>query len=530
MPLTVAGLVARQELQLTVLAGGSAVDRVIRWAHPIELADPSPWLRGGELLLTTGMGLPLSRAALEAYVDRLADAGIAALGFGVGLRHDRVPQAMVEAAATREIPLLEIPLPVPFIAITEAVAAALAEEQRRVIQQLADAQQAMARAALRHGPAGVLRALRRYLPGDYVVLDRHGGVTASSGQDVAGLARIARDEMAHPRRSPAPFGAALDVNGPRVVLLSLDATRGTQGILAARSHGELGHLGQLALVQANSLLSIGLDRPQAVLDAERRVRADVLRGLLEGVAPVGASTALPALGFPTDISVVAMALASAQPANRTYDAVASVVAEDDLTCLAAGLAGEVLLLLPWTDSLNLDALMERVNRRSRRSVHAGVSAIRGLADARDAVRQARFALRSGRAEDRRVTRFAALSTYTLLLAAHSPESLLLAARAALDPLLDHDLKHGTELVSSLDTLLAHNGQQVPTAKALGIHRHTLRARIDRIAELTGRNLDSAHDRTELWLALKALELAGSEGPDPRAPDSHQSIPSEPDGR
>ncbi len=161
-----------------------------------------------------------------------------------------------------------------------------------------------------------------------------------------------------------------------------------------------------------------------------------------------------------------MAMASAQPANRTYDAVASVVAEDDLTCLAAGLAGEVLLLLPWTDSLNLDALMERVNRRSRRSVHAGVSAIRGLADARDAVRQARFALRSGRAEDRRVTRFAALSTYTLLLAAHSPESLLLAARVALDPLLDHDLKHGTELVSSLDTLLAHNGQQVPTAQGV----------------------------------------------------------------
>ena len=51
-----------------------------------------------------------------------------------------------------------------------------------------------------------------------------------------------------------------------------------------------------------------------------------------------------------------------------------------------------------------------------------------------------------------------------------------------------------------------SGRWNDAAESLGVHRHTLRHRIRRIERLTGRDLDSARDRVELWLALKAREL------------------------
>jgi purine catabolism regulator len=90
----------------------------------------------------------------------------------------------------------------------------------------------------------------------------------------------------------------------------------------------------------------------------------------------------------------------------------------------------------------------------------------------------------------------------------------MVAGSALEPLTEHDRLRGTHLLTTLEVFLAHNSQAVPAAAALGVHRHTLRNRIRKVTELTGRNLDSPHDRTELWLALKAREIAQL-GPQPR---------------
>jgi purine catabolism regulator len=83
----------------------------------------------------------------------------------------------------------------------------------------------------------------------------------------------------------------------------------------------------------------------------------------------------------------------------------------------------------------------------------------------------------------------------------------MVAGSALEPLTEHDRLRGTHLLTTLEVFLTHNAQAVPAAAALGVHRHTLRNRIRKVTELTGRNLDSPHDRTELWLALKAREIA-----------------------
>src|SRR6478609_9007098 len=88
------------DLDVTLLAGEAQLDAPVRWVHISELPDPTPWLSGGELLLTTGMGLGDAEAQ-RAYVDRLAEHGLAGLGFGLGFGHDQVPAALRDAAASR---------------------------------------------------------------------------------------------------------------------------------------------------------------------------------------------------------------------------------------------------------------------------------------------------------------------------------------------------------------------------------------------------------------------------------------------
>src|ERR687894_2347094 len=105
-----------RELELEIVAGEDGLDRAVRWVHISELADPTPWLSGGELLLTTGMNLS-DPARQRAFVERLAGHDLAGLGLGVGFAHAEAPEAPREAAAARDFPLFEIPYDVPFIAV-----------------------------------------------------------------------------------------------------------------------------------------------------------------------------------------------------------------------------------------------------------------------------------------------------------------------------------------------------------------------------------------------------------------------------
>src|SRR4051795_1816324 len=122
------------ELDLELAAGADAAAAPVRWVHISELEDPTPWLSGGELMLTTG--IPLATAAKQrAFIRLLADRNLAGLGFGTGFTHKSLPKALVDEAEKRGFPLFEVPYSVPFIAITEKAFAKLVNEQYEVLQR-----------------------------------------------------------------------------------------------------------------------------------------------------------------------------------------------------------------------------------------------------------------------------------------------------------------------------------------------------------------------------------------------------------
>jgi PucR family transcriptional regulator, purine catabolism regulatory protein len=132
LDLTVESLIA--ELGLELASGQESAQAHVRWVHSTELPDPTPWLRGGELLLTTGVQLDRPKVQRE-LIDRLADHDIAGLGFGTGFTHKRLPAALLTAARKRSFPLFEVPYELPFIAITERAFAQLVNERYEMLQR-----------------------------------------------------------------------------------------------------------------------------------------------------------------------------------------------------------------------------------------------------------------------------------------------------------------------------------------------------------------------------------------------------------
>src|SRR4051812_45708649 len=187
--LTVESLV--ESLGLELAAGRESAVAPVRWVHITELPDPTPWLSGGELLLTTG--IQLSDAEKQrAFVRRLAAHGLAGLGFGTGFDHEKLPPALVEQARQLGFPLFEVPYELPFIAITEKAFTRLVNEQYEVLQRGTAIHKRLERLVIEeNGLPAVVDELGRAIGGTVAVLDAGGDTLASA----AGFPHLSDDAL-----------------------------------------------------------------------------------------------------------------------------------------------------------------------------------------------------------------------------------------------------------------------------------------------------------------------------------------------
>src|SRR4051794_6753525 len=128
MPMTVRELLDDGRLGLRVLVRGD-LDRRVRWVHTPQLADPSRYLQGGEVILTTGVFIAAG-TKISAFVHTLAGAGVAALGYGLPSPYASVPRDLLDACDVRRLTLFSVPFELPFIAIGEAFVERLTSERQ----------------------------------------------------------------------------------------------------------------------------------------------------------------------------------------------------------------------------------------------------------------------------------------------------------------------------------------------------------------------------------------------------------------
>ena len=239
MPVTVRRLLSLP-LGLTLRAGAAGLDREIQWAHAIELDDPTPWLTGGELILTTGWRRSADDPSWTQYIERLDDAGAAALGFGVGVAHSALPPGLVSSADRRGFPLINVPLPVPFIAIVRAVTDRLAEDRMAEIRKTIDDQSRMIRTAAEKGVAGIVADFARLVGGAVAVTDASFSVRAAEPAEAAALIERMTDELGRrPQRLRERIGASVSDATGQLTVQSLVPTTGDPGYIAVATTAPL---------------------------------------------------------------------------------------------------------------------------------------------------------------------------------------------------------------------------------------------------------------------------------------------------
>ncbi|MEW2571136.1 PucR family transcriptional regulator [Streptomyces sp. NPDC047070] len=293
MPPTLASLVHHSALKLTVRAGRERLDTPVRWVHASELTDPVPYMEGGELLLITALKLDAEDAdAMRRYVKRLVGAGVAGLGFAVGVHYEKIPEALADAAAEEGLPLLEVPRRTPFLAISKAVSAAIAADQYRAVTAGFAAQRELTRQALSDGPEGLLSALASQVDGWAALYDASGAVVATAPEWAGRRAARITADVERLRDRPAPASSVVG-GGPvdgtdgtdgedRVELHSLGTGRRARGALAVGTASAPGTAERYAVHSAIALLTLVTERSRSLYGAEQRIGAAVLRMLLAG--------------------------------------------------------------------------------------------------------------------------------------------------------------------------------------------------------------------------------------------------------
>ena len=311
MALTVRNIVSIPGMPLRMLAGEDGAERPVRWVHSSELEDPTAWLKGGELILTTGMGVGDAAPKQRAYVRRLARAGVAGLGFGLGFGHDKTPRAMVTEADKQSFPLFEVPYPVPFIAITEAVFTRLAAEQYEGLQRAVDAEHVLTRAVLEgDGMAGIGRSLADVVHGWALLLDLHGVVLVSTGADADARRARVWDAIRGSRPNvSATFSLTVLDEGDHVWVQPVGAQGRVEAFLAVGTPEQPTQLDRIVAGHALSLFAIELAKSRAVADAERRLQGDFFDELVRGaLPPAEAARGLARFGFARDAEVAVTAI------------------------------------------------------------------------------------------------------------------------------------------------------------------------------------------------------------------------------
>ncbi|SDY80572.1 transcriptional regulator, CdaR family [Herbiconiux ginsengi] len=513
MPATLSALLAHRPFLLRRLTAAPENPVVIAWAHSSDLADPSPFLVEGQMLLTTGgqFSADGSAAFASQYVARLQAAGVVALGFGTEVVREGTPGELVEACTRLGMPLVEVPYQTPFIAIARWVAEVQSTEARSRVDWALTTQRSVSLAALAGG--GLAAAVRTTASGlgcDIAVFDPDAEVsTADSALSAASRRAFAsiRPDVQSLLQNQRRARVDMEIGGMHVSLQTLGGSRRLRGVLALAKAGPFDAAELSVVTTLIALAEVSLERSQDQRMSLRALMVQLFELLRDGrVAAVRKALGDIPTGLPEKrFVVVSLRAEETDPALRdTLERRAS----DRRNRLFVVEHGDAFVLL--ADERRWPELRRLLTARQ---VRAGVSGVVDW-DSLDAglVQAARSLDRAGEHE---IVDFATLvsSSFFGLLSATAVADV---ARSRLHSLLS--TAEGRQRLFEATVWLRHNGQWEPAARELGIHRHSLRSRLEGVERALGLSLDRFQDRAELWALLAAIDMASGDVPAP-APGS-----------
>ncbi|MEU5236517.1 PucR family transcriptional regulator [Streptomyces lydicus] len=514
MPLRISDLLARSDLALSVTydVPPRLLDRTIEAATVSDLPVPGKWLQGGELLMTIGLLLPSDPAACRAYVREVTEGGAAclALGLGQGLPYQEAPEPLVAAAEEAGLPLLTVPDEVPFIAVTKAVFDARADEQREVLHRAFATQRRLTAAAAGDGLRPMLAEWTAATGVGAAVLDPLGRLLATGDRAQHTPPPQARDLVERVAARGLRGSASSTAGGQQLEVQPLGARR-LRGLLLLT--GRPDDAARSVVPGLVSLLSLELERRHLRDEPERRRRSALLSELLAAEDPAAdrARDMLHSVGLTAERvrGVVVEPEDGREAADGAAGEAAAAAAQEMAADLALAIPGGLVRVTGTGPGGTPGGLIEAVvgedldvrDVLARFAPHrpAGIGPATAPETVRVSLRQAAGLLAVSRSAGEPAEARQSQAS-RLLLDLGDRRTLHGYADSVLGPLDLAD--NGEELIATLAAWLETGGAWDATSRRLGVHRHTVRNRLDKAMDLTGRHLDDPDDRFDLWLATR----------------------------
>ncbi|MDJ0395785.1 PucR family transcriptional regulator ligand-binding domain-containing protein [Rhodococcus sp. G-MC3] len=493
-------LLGLSDLKLQQIVAPEHFDPVIRWVVTTDMLDPSRYLTGGELVLT-GMMWRTQPADSFAFVSSVAKAGVAALAASEG---GLVPEDLIDACREHGLPLFRVSADIAFATITESVVRRLSTARTSDLKAVLDRHQRLVATTGPGGMGPLLELVGSELGMECWVLTASGRVVAGQG-DLADPVYLAR-EFLTARRLPhyvEKFGISL-------LPVDNDSTaRVVDWFLAVRSDWQTWHSERLALAeQLSSIVAAERVRSDDRLSGTGILAQELVRAVCEGASASDIAQQLHIVGLPHRSRYIAIAAAVSETLLRLGE-VRQLVREisADPSAAVGIIDGEVVAIVPAETDLtpSIEATVDILAAGLvGTGLSVGVSSLVAARDIRSAVEEARHArqLAARRNDDRYVVGHDELATLVLLLAGVPDDVRHMFRSRLLTPLSGYDAVHKSDLIATLSAFLDTNGSWTKCAELMHLHVNSVRYRIQRVEELTGRDLSRLEDRVEFYLALR----------------------------
>ncbi|MFG2136999.1 PucR family transcriptional regulator [Streptomyces sp. NPDC048650] len=509
-----------------VLAGEDRLDRPVRWVHAGEVPHIASLLKGGELLLTTGLGLGTRPSEQRAFIRKLADREIAALVVELGSRFDSLPSALIDSARDCGLPLIQLHREVPYVTVTEAIHTEIVNGHYAQLRRADEILRRCTDVLLRGGGAPEVLRLLAVFTGNPLCLEApDGSPLYAAGPDTGDDDGAADADPLLAWEGLRDTGVRIDIpgggHGPdavraRLVLLPVNAPLAPVHRIAAERAADL-----LAVVMLQS-------RQEEVLAA--RGRGDFLADLAEGrISAAEAPGQARLLGFrpgAEPVLPVVMRLPAGLPTPGSWALLAQALREELAAPGVSVLLGvrpvenRVPMLVSLRAGQDRDALADRIAEALRAGVvragldrpaaHRPVVVVGTAGDwsaAGPGLRHAAEAAAAAQGLPEQPWHDARRLDIELLLwrmREHGEEGVLADfVDRAIGPLLSHDRTARQPLLPTLEAYLASAGRKAETARDLNVNRQTLYDRLARIGQLLGTDLDDPQTVLGLRLALRA---------------------------
>lgn len=471
MVLTVEDLCQMTEPAIIPVAGKTGLKNKINWVIATDHLNPKQWIRGGEFNLISGWNLQDDPVELVRYIDRLYSCGISGIGFGIGLKFDKIPQVIIERANALQLPICEVPYELSFSRISQIAAENIINErlkknkrflESRIVEDAVDGSLTIFDIAMRI--SATLVCDTRFISLDDTIIAQ---VLCGQGLTEANYIDKVPDKR-------AVFSCTPLVN--LEVLHKIDSLSTT----------ETAFISEMLLAAR-----IILKRQDAVARERAQLSVDLLSEIYAGHnEPKDLMRKFVILGFALNEKYRIIIIRSPSGIlDETFQVISKTLPQHMLI----GFENDsgVVLIPEETKENKVNFLLNTLSTLLP-NVTIGVSAPYEIKDLSVAVNQAKA--------------LSKIKEPGLKYPDHmNIESLLKSLDSVIlqNFISTHFTKKLThELRETIEILLDCGFNIKQTAEKLGVHRHTIRSRIERFSDVTGVDIKIAENRNKIWFLLK----------------------------